>query len=115
MAGRICCASIDRGFIRPTRSVPRWRGLALSDATPTLAYPNPSPRATARSSSSRATEALPAAHVCVLLHWLDGRFINQRLTPAHLRRVGALAGQLQEHGASWAPPSGFLRPRVDTL
>ena len=58
---------------------------------------------------------VPAAHVCVLLHWLDGRFINQRLTPAHLRRVGALAGQLQEHGASWAPPSGFLRPRVDTL
>jgi len=58
---------------------------------------------------------VPEPHVCVLLHWLDGRFINQRLAPAHLRRVGALAGQLQEHAATWPPPSAFLRPRVDTL
>jgi Ser/Thr protein kinase RdoA (MazF antagonist) len=49
------------------------------------------------------------------LRWLDGRFINQRLAPAHLWRVGALAGKLQEYAATWTPPSGFLRPRVDTL
>ena len=58
---------------------------------------------------------VPEPRVCVLLNWLDGRFINQRLAPAHLSRVGALAGQLQEHAATWTPPSGFLRPRVDTL
>jgi Ser/Thr protein kinase RdoA (MazF antagonist) len=58
---------------------------------------------------------VPEPHVCVLLRWLDGRFINQRLTPAHLWRVGALAGQLQEHAASWKLPAEFLRPRVDTL
>jgi Ser/Thr protein kinase RdoA (MazF antagonist) len=58
---------------------------------------------------------VPESHVCVLLHWLDGRFINRRLVPAHLWRVGTLAGQVQEHAATWTPPSGFLRPRVDTL
>jgi hypothetical protein len=40
---------------------------------------------------------VPEPHVCVLLRWLDGRFINQRLAPAHLWRVGALAGKLQEY------------------
>ena len=57
----------------------------------------------------------PEPHVCVLLRWLEGRFIDQRLTSAHLQRVGALEGHLQQHAASWTRPSGFLRPRVDTL
>jgi Ser/Thr protein kinase RdoA (MazF antagonist) len=58
---------------------------------------------------------VPEPRVCVLLRWLDGRFVDQRLAPAHLSRVGALAGQLHEHATTWTPPSGFLRPRVDTL
>jgi Ser/Thr protein kinase RdoA (MazF antagonist) len=58
---------------------------------------------------------VPEPRVCVLLHWLDGRFVDQRLAPAHLSRVGALAGRLQGHATTWTPASGFLRPRVDTL
>jgi Ser/Thr protein kinase RdoA (MazF antagonist) len=58
---------------------------------------------------------VPDPHVCVLLRWLDGRFVDQRLAPVHLTQVGALAGRLQLHGVSWTPPSAFLRPRVDTL
>jgi Ser/Thr protein kinase RdoA (MazF antagonist) len=58
---------------------------------------------------------VPQPRVCVLLRWLDGRFIDQRLAPEHLWRVGALAGRLQEHASTWTPGSGFLRPRVDTL
>jgi Ser/Thr protein kinase RdoA (MazF antagonist) len=58
---------------------------------------------------------VPEPHTCVLLRWLDGRFVDRRLAPVHLTRVGALAGQLQQHGARWMPPSGFLRPRVDAL
>jgi Ser/Thr protein kinase RdoA (MazF antagonist) len=55
------------------------------------------------------------AHACILLRWLDGRFIHHRLTPAHVRGVGTLAGRLQEHSATWRPPRGFVRPRIDTL
>jgi Ser/Thr protein kinase RdoA (MazF antagonist) len=58
---------------------------------------------------------VPEARSCVLLRWLDGRFVDQGLVPGHLWRVGLLAGRLQEQAATWAPPAGFLRPRVDTL
>ncbi len=58
---------------------------------------------------------VPEPHACVVLRWLDGRFVDQRLAPVHLSQVGALEGRLQLHAASWTPPSGFLRPRVDTL
>ena len=58
---------------------------------------------------------VPGTHSSVLLRWLDGRFVDQRLAPVHLRRVGALAGQLQQHAATWEQPAGFFRPRVDTL
>jgi len=59
--------------------------------------------------------SVPEEHVCVLLRRLDGRFVDQRLTPAHLHQVGLLQAHLQKHAESWAPPSRFLRPRVDTL
>jgi Ser/Thr protein kinase RdoA (MazF antagonist) len=58
---------------------------------------------------------VPEPRICVLLHWLEGRFTDRRLAPTHLGRVGALTAQLQEHGAAWTPGSEFLRPRVDTL
>ena len=58
---------------------------------------------------------VPEPHACVLLRWLDGRFSDQRLTPTQLQRVGVLEARLHGHAARWAPPSGFLRPRVDTL
>ncbi len=58
---------------------------------------------------------VPEAHSCVLLRWLDGQFVDQGLAPVHLRRVGALAGQLQTHAATWEQPDRFVRPRVDTL
>ena len=59
--------------------------------------------------------AVPVPHACVLMRWLDGRFTNRRLAPVHLRRVGILEARLHEHANRWMPPSGFLRPRVDTL
>jgi Ser/Thr protein kinase RdoA (MazF antagonist) len=59
--------------------------------------------------------AVPEPRACVLLRWLDGRFVDNRLAPPHMRRIGALAAGLQEHADSWRPPPGFVRPRVDTL
>lgn len=58
---------------------------------------------------------VPMFHPCVLLRWLDGRFRDRGLAPVHLRRVGILEARLHEHADRWARPSGFLRPRVDTL
>lgn len=58
---------------------------------------------------------VPEPRVCVLLRWLDGRFVDDRLAPRHLRQVGALQAGLQQHAVGWPPPDGFARPRVDTL
>jgi Ser/Thr protein kinase RdoA (MazF antagonist) len=52
------------------------------------------------------------ARTCDLLRWVEGRFVDARLTPAHLRAVGALAARLQEHGRRFVRPEGFVRPDV---
>lgn len=58
---------------------------------------------------------VPVPHACVLMRWLDGRFSDQRLSPVQLRRVGILEARLHDHAERWIPPTGFRRPRVDTL
>ncbi len=54
-----------------------------------------------------------APHICVLLGWLPGKQIKRGLTPGHLERVGELMAHLQNHGAQWERPQGFVRGRVD--
>ena len=58
---------------------------------------------------------VPEARPCVLLRWVDGRFLNRGLTPDHLALMGAALADMQVHAARWTPPPGFVRPRVDTL
>ena len=62
-----------------------------------------------------ADPGVPEPRHCVLLRWLEGRFVDDRLTPGHLRRVGALEADLQLHSEGWTPPVGFARPRLDGL
>lgn len=75
----------------------------------------PIPMAT-RSGSLLTVSEVPgvvAPHICVLLGWLPGKQIRRGLTPEHLERVGELMAQLQNHGAQWERPEGFVRGRVD--
>ena len=50
--------------------------------------------------------------VCDLLRWVDGHFVDARLTPAHLRTIGTLMADLAEHGRRFVRPDGFVRPDV---
>ncbi len=50
--------------------------------------------------------------VCDLLRWVDGHFVDVRLTPAHLRTMGTLMADLEEHGRRFVRPDGFVRPDV---
>jgi hypothetical protein len=50
-----------------------------------------------------------------LLRWQNGRFVDSRLSPGHLRQVAELQAGLQHHAATWNRPEGVVRPRVDTL
>ncbi len=50
--------------------------------------------------------------VCDLLRWVDGHFVDARLTDAHLRTIGTLMAALQEHGRRFVRPDGFVRHDV---
>lgn len=60
-------------------------------------------------------EGVPEARICVLFRWLEGRFADGGLTPGHLERVGVFMARLQEHGARFRPPEGFVRGRLENL
>ena len=77
----------------------------------------PEPVADRDGSLTRLARApgVPGPRVCVLLRRLEGRFVDDGLTPRHLRAVARLQIALQEHAAAWTPPSEFARPRVDAL
>lgn len=50
---------------------------------------------------------------CVLLRWVEGRFVQKRPTPGWMAQVGALTATLHGHAAAWQRPAGFSRPQWD--
>jgi Ser/Thr protein kinase RdoA (MazF antagonist) len=60
-----------------------------------------------------AVEGVPQARLCVLFHWMDGRFLHRRLMPAHLEQVSRLTARLHEHSRQLTVPAFFHRQRVD--
>src|SRR5690348_3183027 len=52
--------------------------------------PVPEPVATAEGDllTVAGVEGVPQERVCVLFQWMEGRFLDDGLTPAHLERVG---------------------------
>lgn len=58
---------------------------------------------------------IPEMRICVLFRWIDGHFLDHRLTSSQLEHVGAFMARLQLHGAQFRPPDGFVRGRLDNL
>jgi Ser/Thr protein kinase RdoA (MazF antagonist) len=80
-----------------------------------LAVPQPVPAKNGALLTHAAVAGVPEPRVCVLFRWLPGRFLDRRLAPAHLERVGTFTARLHEHAAGWPFPPGFARGRVDNL
>ena len=80
-----------------------------------LVVPEPVPTLAGDLIVVAATEGVPEPRVCALFRWVEGRFLDAGLTPRHLERVGAGTARLHEHALTWAPPPGFVRPRVGDL
>ena len=51
-------------------------------------------------------EGVPEPRICVLFRWMEGRFFDGALTPAHLERFGVLTARLHQHAAQFIPPAG---------
>jgi Ser/Thr protein kinase RdoA (MazF antagonist) len=55
---------------------------------------------------------VPGPRPCVLLRWVEGRFVDAGLTPHHLERVGRFTARLHHHARSFRPAAGFTRGRI---
>jgi Ser/Thr protein kinase RdoA (MazF antagonist) len=82
---------------------------------PDLLVPEPVPTVTGGLLTVTGVAGVPEPRICVLLRWLPGRFLDEGLTPSHLYRVGGFMARLQISAASYTPPEGFVRGRLDHL
>lgn len=58
-------------------------------------------------------EGVPEARHAVLMTWQPGQLLGHHLTEANLSKMGALFGQLHEHGSNWQPPDAFSPRRFE--
>ncbi|MEM7125557.1 MAG: phosphotransferase [Chloroflexota bacterium] len=80
-----------------------------------LIVPEPLPTRDGDLLTSASADGVPESRVCVLFRWVPGRFFDDSLRPVHLTRVGAFMARLQQFGATFDPPEGFVRGRLDHL
>jgi Ser/Thr protein kinase RdoA (MazF antagonist) len=90
-----------------------WLAALQQDAS--LIVPGPVPTRAGELLSAVSAGGVPEPRICVLLRWVPGQFVDAALTPAHLERVGVFMAQLQNSGARFRPPAGFVRGRLDNL
>ena len=95
------------------RSEMSWLSALRRDTE--LGVPDPVPTSDGSLTVLAVAPGIPEPRHCVLFRWLDGRFVDDRLTPEHLGRVGGLTAALQSHADGWAPAIGFARPGLHAL
>lgn len=79
-----------------------------------LALDLPAPQSTPGGEDTVTLKAdgIEGPRLCVLLGWMEGRFLDRGLAPVHLREVGRLTGRLHNHSAALTVPPWFERSRV---
>lgn len=87
---------------------------ALRRETP-LVVPQPVPSLAGDLVCQVEVPGVPQPRLCVLLQWVDGRFLyNVEPSLQRLRRVGAFMAHLHRHAEGFVPPPGFVRDRQNT-
>ncbi|WP_410606418.1 phosphotransferase enzyme family protein [Amycolatopsis sp. lyj-109] len=77
-----------------------------------LVVPQPVPTRARDLVTVVADPAVPEPRTCVLCHWVEGRFVDERLSAPQLYAVGEFTARLHLHGARM---NGLDRRRVDDL
>jgi len=60
-------------------------------------------------------EGVPEPRRCAITTWIAGSPLRKCLTPGNLYKMGALLAQLHQHAATFTPPPGFTRRRLDRI
>ncbi len=94
-----------------TRSELVWLAALLRDTD--LTVPEPVPTRYGSLLAGATSHDEDASPQCVLLRWVDGRFLDSSLEPPTLSMVGRYMAELHTHSQSFRPPAGFVRPRWD--
>ncbi|MBC8065600.1 MAG: phosphotransferase [Chlorobia bacterium] len=55
------------------------------------------------------TQEVPEPRNVVLLRWMHGEFLRDRLTPKEARLIGIVMARLHEFAQTWKPPAGLER------
>lgn len=55
---------------------------------------------------------VPTPCRCMVMSWIPGVPLGQRLTDANLEKMGALHARMHAHGAAFDPPEGFTTRRM---
>jgi Ser/Thr protein kinase RdoA (MazF antagonist) len=90
----------------------RW--LADIRAQTDLCVPEPMPTLDGTRSAAVQVNGIPEPLVCVLLSWVEGQPCKpEDTTHAQAQQLGAFLARLHHFAASYQPPPGFDRPRLD--
>jgi Ser/Thr protein kinase RdoA (MazF antagonist) len=86
--------------------------LAVLRCETDLVVPEPVPNRLGGLLTIVEVEGVPEPRICVLLRWVEGRFLEAGLTPWHLECVGGFMARLHTHALGFEPPEGFVRGRL---
>ncbi|MBZ0301116.1 MAG: phosphotransferase [Anaerolineae bacterium] len=90
----------------------RW--LADIHAQTDLCVPEPVPTLEGTLLTPIQIEGVPEPLSCVLLSWVEGTACKpEDTTPEQAARLGTFLARLHNFSAIYAPPAGFIRPRLD--
>lgn len=98
--------------VEPVRSELLWLAALWEDGLP---VPEPVFNKEQQLVTAATDPGVPGPRLCALLRWMEGRFLDQRLTPSHLEQAGDFMARLHGHAAQWGRPPGFTRHRVENL
>lgn len=110
VGGRRFVLRVSTGHQAATRSELVWLAALLRDTD--LNVPEPVPTRDGSLVAAPSTPHSDGASV-VLLRWVDGQALDSVLDAERLVKAGRYMAELHNHSESFAPPSGFQRPRWD--
>ena len=80
-----------------------------------IGVPEPQPARNGDLYVVAGASGVPVHRRCVVMSWIPGVTLAQRLTEENLHKLGDLFALLHEHSADFSPDDGFTQRKMDTV